>query len=38
MYKNKNKNITIIVGSFVLFVSALGLVRAQKPVIGDVLR
>ncbi len=37
MYKNKTKNISIIVGSFVLFVSALGLVRAQKPIIGDVL-
>ncbi len=37
MYKNKKKNIAIYVGSFLLFVSALGLVRAQSPVIGDVL-
>lgn len=37
MYKNKKKNIAIYLGSLVLFVSALGLVRAQQPVIGDVL-
>ena len=37
MYKNKKKNIAIFIGSFVLFVSAFGLVRAQKPIIGDVL-
>lgn len=37
MYKNKKKNIAIIVGSLVLFVGALGLVRAQSPIIGDVL-
>ncbi len=37
MYKDKKKNIAIFVGSFVLFVSALGLVRAQAPIIGDVL-
>lgn len=37
MYKNRKKNIAIYVGSLVLFVSALGLVRAQGPVIGDVL-
>jgi len=37
MYKNKKKNIAIYVGSLVLFVSALGLVRAQRPIIGDVL-
>ncbi|PKQ45463.1 DUF305 domain-containing protein [Confluentibacter flavum] len=37
MYKNKKKNIAIFVGSFILFVSAFGLVRAQKPIIGDVL-
>ncbi|MCP9199689.1 DUF305 domain-containing protein [Gramella sp. GC03-9] len=37
MYKNRKKNIAIYVGSLVLFVSALGLVRAQSPVIGDVL-
>lgn len=37
MYQNKKKNIGIVVGSIVLFVSALGLVRAQAPIIGDVL-
>lgn len=37
MYKNKLKNTVIIVGSILLFVSALGLVRAQKPIIGDLL-
>ena len=37
MYKNKKKNIAIYLGSLVLFVSALGLVRAQSPIIGDVL-
>jgi len=37
MYTNKKKNIAILAGSFILFVSALGLVRAQKPIIGDVL-
>ena len=37
MYKNKKKNIAIYAGSLVLFVSALGLVRAQRPVVGDVL-
>lgn len=37
MYKNKKKNIAIYAGSFLLFVSALGLVRAQRPVIGDIL-
>lgn len=36
MYKNKKKNIAIYVGSLILFVSALGLVRTQIP-IGDVL-
>lgn len=36
MYKNKKKNIAIYTGSFVLFISALGLVRSQTP-IGDVL-
>jgi len=36
MYKNRQKNIAIIVGSLLLFVSALFLVRAQEP-IGDVL-
>lgn len=37
MYQNKNKNIAIIIGSIALFLSALGLVRAQAPIIGDVL-
>jgi len=37
MYQNKKKNIIILLGSFVLFVSALGLVRAQRPIIGDIL-
>ena len=37
MYQNKNKNRAIVLGSILLFVSALGLVRTQKPIIGDVL-
>jgi len=37
MYQNKKKNIGIVLGSILLFVSALGLVRAQAPIIGDVL-
>ena len=37
MYQNKTKNIVIILGSVLLFSSALILVRAQKPIIGDVL-
>lgn len=37
MYKNKQKNIAIIVGSCLLFGSALFLVRAQKPIVGDML-
>jgi uncharacterized protein (DUF305 family) len=36
MYRNKKKNIAILLGSLILFVSALTLVRAQTP-IGDVL-
>ena len=36
MYKNRKKNIAIYTGSLLLFLSALGLVRAQVPV-GDVL-
>lgn len=36
MYQNQKKNITILLGSLVLFISALGLVRSQQP-IGDVL-
>ena len=37
MYQNKKKNIAILLGSLVLFVGALGLVRAQSPIVGDVL-
>ena len=37
MYKNKKKNIAILVGSAVLFLGALGLVREQKSTVGDIL-
>ncbi len=37
MYKNRKKNIAIYIGSLILFLGALGLVRAQRPIIGDVL-
>lgn len=37
MYKNKKKNMGILLGSLVLFSSALFLVRTQKPIIGDIL-
>ncbi len=37
MYNNKNKNIGIVAGSIILFITALGLVRTQAPIIGDVL-
>lgn len=37
MYQDKKKNIIILIGSLVLFVSALGLVRAQSPIVGDIL-
>ena len=37
MYQNKKKNMAIVLGSIVLFVSALGLVRDQKSTVGDVL-
>ena len=37
MYQNKKVNSVILLGSFVLFVGALVLVRAQKPIVGDVL-
>lgn len=37
MYKNKKKNIAILIGSFVLFAGSLGLVREQKSTVGDVL-
>ncbi len=36
MYQNKKKNIAIVLGSIVLFVGALGLVRDQKSTVGDV--
>lgn len=37
MYQNKKKNLAIVFGSIALFLGALGLVRAQAPIIGDVL-
>jgi hypothetical protein len=37
MYKNKKKNIAILLGCLTLFISALYLVRIQKPIVGDVL-
>jgi peptidoglycan/LPS O-acetylase OafA/YrhL len=37
MYQNKKKNMGIIFGSIALFVTALGLVRVQAPIVGDVL-
>lgn len=37
MYQDKKKNMIILIGSLVLFISALSLVRAQSPIIGDVL-
>jgi uncharacterized protein (DUF305 family) len=37
MYQNKKKNIAIVMGSIVLFVGALGLVRDQKSTVGDIL-
>ncbi|MDN3492206.1 DUF305 domain-containing protein [Winogradskyella bathintestinalis] len=37
MYKDKKKNLIIIIGSIVLFFGALGLVRDQKSTVGDVL-
>ncbi len=37
MYKNRKKNIAIYVGSLILFLGALGLVRAQAPIVDDVL-
>lgn len=37
MYNNKKKNIGILAGSLVLFVGALSLVRAQAPIIDDML-
>lgn len=37
MYKDKKRNIAIYLGSLLLFVTALVLVRVQRPIIGDVL-
>ncbi|MGJ8760894.1 MAG: DUF305 domain-containing protein [Polaribacter sp.] len=37
MYQNKKKNIIILLGSLVLFLGALGLVRNQKSTVDDVL-
>jgi len=37
MYKNRKKNIAIVIISSMLFFGALGLVRAQAPIVGDVL-
>ncbi|WP_282113426.1 DUF305 domain-containing protein [Maribacter stanieri] len=37
MYKNKKKNVAIVAGSVLLFVGALGLVRTQAPIVGDIL-
>ena len=37
MYSNRKKNIALLFGSEALFFTALGLVRAQSPIIGDIL-
>ena len=37
MYTDKKKNIGIMLGSTLLFLSALFLVRTQKPFVGDLL-
>jgi peptidoglycan/LPS O-acetylase OafA/YrhL len=37
MYQDKKKNMVILIGSALLFLGALGLVRAQSPIVGDVL-
>ncbi|SFH90427.1 DUF305 domain-containing protein [Halpernia frigidisoli] len=37
MYQNKKHNVSIIVGSLILFFGSLFLVRTQSPVIGDIL-
>lgn len=37
MYTDRNKNIAVLAGSVILFVSSLGLVRSQAPIAGDVL-
>ena len=37
MYQDKTKNIAIVIGSLLLFFFSLFLVRAQRPIVGDVL-
>ena len=37
MYTNKKKNMAILLGSLLLFSTALTLVRIQKPIVGDLL-
>jgi len=37
MYRSRRKNIAIYAGSLILFLGALGLVRAQRPIVDDVL-
>ncbi len=37
MYSSKKKNLGIVIGSIVLFLGALGLVRDQESTVGDVL-
>ena len=37
MYQNKKKNLAILIGSGLLFISAFALVRVQSPIIGDIL-
>ena len=37
MYQDKKKNMVILIGSVLLFLGALGLVRVQSPIIGDLL-
>ncbi|WP_053970107.1 DUF305 domain-containing protein [Mangrovimonas sp. ST2L15] len=37
MYQDKRMNAVILIGSLVLFLGAFGLVRSQKPIIGDLL-
>jgi len=37
MYKNKKKNMAIVLGSVILFSASFFLVRTQKPIIADIL-
>jgi len=37
MYKNKKKNMAIVLGSVILFSASFFLVRIQKPIIADIL-